>query len=172
MPYAAALEAMRMQRYVGVVGPGDASVDEVAWAQEVGALLADAGVIVVCGGRGGVMRAACEGAVRNSGMTLGLLPGNDRSEGNPYLTMSVPTGMGELRNGLVVRASDGLVAVGGGWGTLSEISLARKAGKPVVSLGGWQVGSADGEEPLLWRAESPEQAVRLILDAIPAASAE
>src|SRR5688572_10194899 len=103
-----------MQRYVGVVGSGEASESEEAVAREVGGLLAAAGAVVVCGGRGGVMSAACEGAVRHGGMTLGILPGDSRSEGNPYLTMSVPTGLGELRNGLVVRAAQGLIAVGGG----------------------------------------------------------
>jgi uncharacterized protein (TIGR00725 family) len=144
--------------YVAVAGPGqtrparaasgasgtEPSADVVAAAEEVGAELARRGAFVVCGGLGGVMEAACRGAARHGGVTVGLLPGRDRGEGNPYLSVILPTGLGEQRNGLVVAVSDAVIAVGGSWGTLSEIALAVRTGKPTVVLG-----------PLSWQIEYP-----------------
>jgi uncharacterized protein (TIGR00725 family) len=123
------------ERYVAVVGPGDASPAELAVSEELGAALASAGAVVVCGGLGGVMEAACRGAKSRRGLTVGLLPGLDRSAANGWVDVAIPTGMGELRNGLVVRAADAVVAVGGGAGTLSEIAFALKAGRPVMGIG-------------------------------------
>jgi uncharacterized protein (TIGR00725 family) len=143
--------------YVAVVGPGEASPAELAAAEEVGAGLAQRGVVVVTGGLGGVMEAACRGAEREGGLTVGLLPGLDRSAANPHARVVLPTGLGELRNGLVVRAADALVAVGGGAGTLSEIALALKQGKPVVGLRSWQLG-ADG----MAAVSTPDEAVERV----------
>jgi uncharacterized protein (TIGR00725 family) len=125
--------------YVAVVGPSDASPDELHAAEEIGAGLARAGAVVVTGGLGGVMEAACRGARSSRGRTVGLLPGDDRDAANGWVEIAIATGMGELRNGLVVRAADALVAVGGGHGTLSEVALALKLGRPVVGLGTWEV---------------------------------
>lgn len=125
--------------YVAVVGPGDASPEELHAAEEVGAGLAAAGAVVVTGGLGGVMEAACRGARSRRGRTLGILPGEDRDAANGWVEIAVATGLGELRNGLVVRAADAVVAIGGGHGTLSEIALALKLGRPVVGLGTWEV---------------------------------
>jgi uncharacterized protein (TIGR00725 family) len=119
---------------VAVVGAGDASPEQFAAAEELGRLLAERGAVVVCGGLGGVMEGACKGARAGGGTTLGILPGLDRAEANPYVDVAVPTGLGEARNALVVRAADSLIAVGGGYGTLSEVALALKVGKPVVGL--------------------------------------
>jgi uncharacterized protein (TIGR00725 family) len=141
---------------VAVVGPGEASADEVAAAQAVGRELARRGTLLVCGGLGGVMEAACRGAREAGGATLGLLPGADRNAGNPYLDVAVATGLGEARNALVVRAADALIAVGGAYGTLSEIALALKAGKPVLGLASWEI---DGVEA----AGDPETAVEVVL---------
>ncbi|MEA2219669.1 MAG: hypothetical protein QOJ35_2295, partial [Solirubrobacteraceae bacterium] len=105
----------------------------------VGRGLAEAGAVLVCGGLGGVMEAACRGAKSAGGTTIGILPGTRRDEANPYVDIAIATALGELRNGLVVRAADALVAVGGEFGTLSEIALALKAGKPVVGLGTWEI---------------------------------
>jgi uncharacterized protein (TIGR00725 family) len=105
----------------------------------VGRLLAERGAMVVCGGLGGTMEAACRGARAAGGTTLGLLPGLDRSAANPFVSVAVPTGLGEARNALVVRAADAVIALGGGYGTLSEIALALKAGKRVVGLGTWEI---------------------------------
>ena len=118
-------------------------------AERVGAELARRGAVIVCGGLGGAMEAACRGARGEGGLTVGLLPGDDRSAANPYVDVAVPTGLGEGRNALVARAADAVIAVGGGYGTLSEIAFALKAGKLVVGLGGWDLegmtaaGSAD-----------------------------
>ena len=139
-----------------MVGPGDATDAQRAVAEEVGKLLADAGAIVVTGGRSGVMEAASKGAHEAGGMTLGILPGADRREANPWVAVAVPTGMGEARNALVARAADAIVAIGGEWGTLSEIALACKAGKPVVGIDSWDL---DGVE----RCETAAEAVASVL---------
>jgi uncharacterized protein (TIGR00725 family) len=131
--------------YVGVVGPsGDPRTVVLQDAEEVGRLLAAAGVVVVTGGGTGVMAAASRGAEAAGGTALGLLPGHDRSEGNPHLTLSLPTGLGELRNALLVRSVDALVAVGGSWGTLSEVALACRTGVPVFALHGWDLPPEGG----------------------------
>lgn len=95
------------------------------------------------GGLTGVMEAASQGAREAGGVTIGILPGTDRREANEYVTVAIPTGMGEARNALVVRAADAVIAIGGEWGTLSEIALARKTGKPVVGLGSWELAGVE-----------------------------
>jgi uncharacterized protein (TIGR00725 family) len=129
----------------------------------VGHGLAARGAVVVCGGLGGVMEGACRGAREAGGRTVGILPGSDRAAANEFVDVAIATGLGEARNALVVRAADALVAVGGSWGTLSEIALALRAGKRVVGLGTWEVARAgdpvEGIEP----AEGPEEAVALAL---------
>ena len=141
--------------YVAVVGPGDASPAELESAELIGRGIAQGGDVLVCGGLGGVMAAACRGAVSAGGMTVGILPGSDRSAGNEWLTVAIPTGLGELRNGLVIRAADAVIAVGGAYGTLSEVALALKTGVPVIGLPTWEI---EGIEVV----ESPERAVRAI----------
>ncbi|HET9156806.1 MAG TPA: TIGR00725 family protein, partial [Myxococcaceae bacterium] len=125
--------------HVGVVGSGSAERDQLVLAEEVGRLLATRGAIVVCGGLGGVMEAACRGAKSVGGMTVGLLPGSDRRDANAWVDVAIPTGLGEARNALVVRAADVLIAIGGEFGTLSEIALALKTGKPVVGIDTWEL---------------------------------
>ena len=133
-----------MTRYVAVVGAGRATPGQEAVAEEVGRRLAARGAVVVCGGLGGVMAAVSRGASEAGGVVLGLLPGPDRSAGNRWLTVAVPTGMGEMRNGLVVRAADVVIAIGGEYGTLSEVALALKGGRRVIGVGfGFEV---DGVE--------------------------
>ena len=134
------------RRYVGVVGPGAAAPDLVEQAVEVGRLLAERGIVVVTGGLGGVMAGAAAGASRAGGTSLGLLPGDDRSSANPHLTVTVPTGLGEMRNALLVRTCEALVAVGSSWGTLSEIALAARTGVPVVLLDGLRLFDEVPEE--------------------------
>jgi uncharacterized protein (TIGR00725 family) len=126
------------ERWIAVVGPGEASREEAEVAERVGEAVADARAVLVCGGRGGVMEAACRGAAARGGMTVGILPAATRAEANPWVRVALPTGLGEARNALVVRAADALVAVGGGWGTLSEIALALKARRPVIGLATWE----------------------------------
>ena len=122
----------------------------------MGRLLAEAGAVVVTGGLGGVMEAASRGAREAGGLTVGILPGTDRREANAHVQVAVPTGMGEARNALVVRAADALVAVGGQWGTLSEIALACKAGKPVAGIGSWDLEGVEA-------CASPADAAALVL---------
>lgn len=153
-----------MTPYVAVVGPGTApaAVEELAF--DVGALLAEHGAILVCGGLGGVMAAACRGAASAGGVSVGLLPGDDRDAGNEHLTVALPTGLGQLRNGLVVAAADAVVAVGGNWGTLSEVALAVRAGKPVAALAGWRVADADGPvDDAIVRCATAREAVTAVL---------
>jgi uncharacterized protein (TIGR00725 family) len=144
--------------YVAVVGPGDASDRELAGAEAVGRELAGLGAVVVCGGLGGVMAAVCRGAASAGGMTVGILPGDDRRAANEWVRVAIPTGLGEMRNALVIRCADAVVAVGGAYGTLSEIALALKTGVPVVGLGSWEI---DG----MRRAETPAEAVEIALGA-------
>jgi uncharacterized protein (TIGR00725 family) len=132
--------------WIAIVGPGSAEPRELEAAEEAGAAVAEAGAGLVCGGLGGVMEAACRGARSRGGMTLGLLPGADREAANGWVLVAVPTGLGEARNALVVRAADAVVAIGGGWGTLSEIALALKTGVPVVGVETW-APAIGGVEP-------------------------
>jgi uncharacterized protein (TIGR00725 family) len=149
--------------WIAVVGPGSASDDELALAEEAGAAVASARCGLVCGGLGGVMEAACRGARSRGGLTLGLLPGLDREAANGWVIVAVPTGLGEARNALVVRAADAVVAIGGGWGTLSEIALALKTGVPVVGVGTWEV-ARDGEPvPGIVECGDAREAVELAL---------
>ncbi len=152
--------------YLGVVGPGATDSATYDIAREVGRLAVERlAATVVCGGLGGVMEAAARGAVEAGGMSVGFLPGPDRSEANQYLSVSVPTGMGELRDGLVVNASNALVVVGGSWGTLVEVALASKRGLPVMSLGGWSVSDDHGGAwSGITRCSDPEQAMNLLAE--------
>jgi uncharacterized protein (TIGR00725 family) len=144
-------------RYVAVAGAGRASEDEAHVAEAVGRALAEAGAVVVCGGLGGVMEAACRGAKGAGGTTVGILPGSSRADANDHVDVALATGLGEARNALVVRAVDALVAVGGEYGTLSEVALALKAGKPVVGVGTWEIRG-------IRAVDDPAEAARLALE--------
>jgi uncharacterized protein (TIGR00725 family) len=122
-----------------VVGSGDADRQAEAVAEDVGRGLAQHGAIVVCGGLGGVMEAACRGAKEHGGTTVGILPGLDRRDANRWVDVAIATGLGEARNALVARAADALVAVSGGFGTLSEIALALRTGTPVIGVATWEI---------------------------------
>lgn len=151
---------------VAVIGPSEASDDERATARAVGAGLGEAGVVVVTGGRGGVMAAATAGARDAGGVTLALLPGEDPTEAVVPPTVTVPTGLGEARNALVVRSAAVVVAVGGAWGTLAEIALALRRGTPVIGLDTWRLDgdlAARGLADPIVRAASPAVAVRAVL---------
>jgi len=152
-----------MDRYVAVCGPSVATEQEAAWAEEVGRRLAEAGAVVVCGGLGGVMDAAARGAAGVGGTVIGILPGETRSGASPHLTVAIPTGMGEARNALIARSADAVIAIGGEWGTLSEIALARKMGKPVVGLATWELAKEAAPIEDVARAGTPDDAVALAL---------
>jgi uncharacterized protein (TIGR00725 family) len=129
----------------------------------VGRGLAERGAVVVCGGLGGVMEAACRGAKSAGGATLGILPGLDRADANEFVDVAVPTGLGEARNTLVVRAADAIVAVGGEWGTLSEIAFALKAGKRVIGLDTWELSKGGRPIEGIVAAATAEEAAELAL---------
>jgi uncharacterized protein (TIGR00725 family) len=152
--------------YVAVAGSGVAPRGDLEAAEAIGRLLAERGAVVVCGGLSGVMEAACRGAKSAGGATLGILPGVDRADANPFVDLAVPTGLGEARNALVVRAADALIAVGGEWGTLSEIALARRAGKTVVGLGTWELWRGGARVDDLTAASDPAHAVELALSGV------
>ena len=154
--------------YLGVIGENAPPPHLLETAEAVGRCVAEAGAILVCGGLGGVMEAACRGARAAGGVTIGILPGHDRGEGNPYLTYAIPTGLGYARNILVVRSADAVIAVGGKFGTLSEIAYAKIEGRPVIGLETWGLARADLPDPI-HRAASPRDAVEKALAALRAA---
>jgi uncharacterized protein (TIGR00725 family) len=137
---------------VAIIGGGRASEEELRLAEALGKAIGKAGGVVITGGLGGVMEAASRGCYETGAIVIGVLPGRDPSAANRWVTFPLPTGMGEARNALVVRAGEAVVSVGGGWGTLSEIALARKMGIPVAVLGR---PPSDLELP---RPEGPEAA--------------
>ena len=149
---------------MAVVGSSEATAEQAEVAREVGRLLAERGAVVVCGGRGGVMDAAARGASEGGGMSVGLLPGPTREGASPWLGLALPTGLGEARNALVVRAAHAVVAVGGEFGTLSEIALALQAGTPVVGLDTWELARRGASVDAVVRAGSPAEAVERALE--------
>jgi uncharacterized protein (TIGR00725 family) len=154
------MTAVRRPPQVAVIGPGDVSDQTLlADAEAVGAGLARAGAVVVTGGLGGVMAAASRGAKTAGGHVVGILPGDDPGAANEWVDVVVPTGLGQGRNLVVVRAATVVVAIGGSWGTLAEIALARRLGTPVVSLHGWTIDGPAADDAVVVVA-SADAAVR------------
>ena len=147
---------------VSVIGAAESTAAQDADAEEIGKLLAEQGIVLACGGRSGVMQAACRGARNAGGLTIGILPGNDHGGGNPYLSVALPTGLGHARNVLVVLAGQVIIAVGGGYGTLSEISMALKMGKKVIGLRTWKAEDCQGELAGIHVVESPVEAISAV----------
>ena len=131
------------RRYVAVCGASEATPSQLDAAREVGRLLARHGAVVINGGFGGVMGAASEGAAIEGGVVVGILPETDRGGANPHLTVALATGLGQARNTVIVTAADSIIAIGGGWGTLSEIALAKRLGRPVITLDSWPVNGLE-----------------------------
>ncbi len=155
---------MSEKRYVSVIGASRASDELAAKAEELGELLAQHGLVVVCGGRDGVMDAVARGVKRIGGVSIGILPEADRRRAAPDLTYTVCSAMGHARNLSVVASGDVVIAVGGAWGTLSEIALARNVGRPVILLDTWEISPPDGGQlDGVWRAATPAEAVELAL---------
>lgn len=150
--------------HVAVIGPGDPSPPHEAAAEVVGEELARLGVVVVGGGLGGVMAAACRGAKAGGGTTVGLLPGLDRATANEWVDVAIPTGLGEGRNVLVVRSADAVVALGGAYGTLSEVALALRAGVPVVGWRTWTLVDPAGSTVDIPMVDDPRAAAQLAVD--------
>jgi uncharacterized protein (TIGR00725 family) len=157
-----------MAYQVAVCGPHECSDAEAAQAHRVGAQLADSGAVVLCGGGGGVMAAVAAGVRERNGLVVGIRPDDSRDRASPDLSLVVMTNMGQARNAIIVCSADAVIAIGGSWGTLSEVALAMRRGDvPVISLGGWQILDASGG-PVhgVTAVETPEDAVRLALAGI------
>ncbi|MHB9111743.1 MAG: TIGR00725 family protein [Thermoleophilia bacterium] len=152
------------KKYISVIGAGICDTETAAAAEETGRLIAHAGAVLVCGGLGGVMEAACRGAREEGGATIGILPGLDREDANPYIDHAICTGVGHARNLAVAASGDAVIAVGGEFGTLSEIGLARKAGRRVVLLGSWEISNGGRPPDGVLTATSPVQALLLALE--------
>ncbi|MBN1152946.1 MAG: TIGR00725 family protein [Dehalococcoidia bacterium] len=151
---------------VAVIGGAACSPEEAALAEEVGALLAEKSVTVICGGLGGVMEAACQGAASRGGLTVGILPGNDRTAANKWVALPIATGIGQARNLAVVRSSQAVIAIGGAYGTLSEIAFALDARIPVVGIGTWRLDADRSVPAAVHPASSASEAVRLALELV------
>lgn len=151
--------AMMAPMIVAVIGGETCTPDAESQAEAVGREVARRGCVLICGGRGGVMAAACRGARSQGGHTIGVLPGPDRSEANPWVEFVIVTGLGEARNAVIVRSADAVIAVGGAYGTLSEIAVALKLGRPVVGLGTWQIAIGGAEDTAIIRKDDPAEAV-------------
>jgi len=146
-------------KIVGVIGAGKAEEELLKIAEKVGSLLAKKGLMLINGGLGGVMEASAKGAFHEGGITIGVLPTGNKEDANPYIKIPIPTGMGEMRNALIVRASDILIAIGGEYGTLSEIALALKTGKKVIGIKTWKI-------PGIIEADTAEEALILVLKSL------
>tara|TARA_B100000315_G_scaffold243157_1_gene266225 strand:- start:163 stop:642 length:480 start_codon:yes stop_codon:yes gene_type:complete len=150
---------MTNKKSIAVIGGAQASQRELKLAEEVGHELAKEGAILVCGGLGGVMEAACHGAVAEGGVTVGILPGESRRTANKYVQIPIVTGMGYARNAVVVKSAQAVIAVGGSYGTLSEIGHALQNGIPVVGLGTWSLLRNENPDTSIITAQTPLEAV-------------
>jgi hypothetical protein len=151
--------------FIAVIGENDPPPRLAALAEAVGAEIAAAGAVLICGGLGGTMEAACRGAHGRGGVTIGILPGTRHGEANPYVTYAIPTGLGHARNLLVARSAHAVIAVGGKYGTLSEIAFAKIEGTPVIGLDTWDLRRAGQEDVPIQQARDPNEAVALALAA-------
>lgn len=148
---------------IAVIGTRQPSPEEAKLAEEVGRELAKNGVVLVCGGLGGVMEAACRGACLEGGLTIGILPGNEAKSANRYVQIPIVTGMGYARNAVLVKSAQAVIAVGGGYGTLSEIAYALDFKIPVIGLSTWSFSRNNQEDKLIIRVRNAKSAVNKAL---------
>jgi uncharacterized protein (TIGR00725 family) len=144
---------------IGVIGDSSCSPEEAKLAESVGELLAQRGATIVCGGLGGVMEAACRGAKSKGGVTVGILPGKNSNMANPWVDIPVVTGIGEARNVAVVKSAQAIIAIGGSYGTLSEIAYALKSSIPVIGLNTWSLSRNGQDDDSIIRVQSAAEAV-------------
>jgi len=154
------------KKFVAVIGGGQCSSQEAELAEAVGRELARRGVILLCGGLGGVMKAACEGASSEGGITIGILPGGNRRQANPYVQIPIVTDIGYARNAIVVKSAQAVIAVGGSYGTLSEIGHALQNDIPVIGLNTWSLSRNAHPENSIIPAKNPTDAVGKALELI------
>jgi uncharacterized protein (TIGR00725 family) len=157
---------MDKKRVIAVIGAGECSPQEAKLAKEVGRELARQGVILICGGLGGIMAAACEGASSLGGTTIGILPGDSRHAANPYVQIPIPTGMGYARNIAVAKSAQAVIAIGGRYGTLSEMGFALQSGIPVIGLNTWSLSRNGQPDNSIIPAQTPAEAVSKALSLI------
>jgi len=156
----------KKKRFIAVIGGGQCSKGEARLAEEVGRELAKRGAILVCGGLGGVMEAACKGASSEGGVTIGILPGDNRQLANPHVQIPIVTGMGHARNIAVVKSAEAVIAICGSYGTLSEIAHALQSGIPVIGLNTWSLSRNGQPYNSIIPAQSPAEAVNKALNSI------
>lgn len=157
---------LRARPVVAVIGGAVCTPQQADWAAAVGRGIAERGAVVICGGRGGVMEAACRGAKTGGGLTIGVLPGTSREAANPHVDVVIASGVGEARNAIIINSADAAIAVGGEYGTLSEIAFALKRGLPVAGLGTWELSQAGEPDEAIYRAATPVEAVDWVLDRV------
>jgi uncharacterized protein (TIGR00725 family) len=155
---------MDKPKTIAVIGGGQCTKKEAKMAEEVGRELARRGAVLVCGGLGGVMEAACRGAGAEGGTTIGILPGDDSRAANPHVQIPIATGLGYARNIAVVKSAGAVIAVGGSYGTLSEISHALQNGTPVIGINTWTISRNGKEDSSIIPAQSPTEAVAKALE--------
>jgi uncharacterized protein (TIGR00725 family) len=153
-------------KFIAVIGNSKASAQEIKLAEEIGREIAQNGAVLVCGGLDGVMEAACRGATTEGGLTVGILPGTSRNDANEYVQIPVVTGIGYARNMIVVKSAQAVIAVGGSYGTLTEIGFALKNGIPVIGLNTWELSQKGKSDNSIMRAENAADAVNKALDMI------
>jgi hypothetical protein len=154
------------KRFIAVIGGSQASKEEVKLAEKVGRELAKQGATLVCGGLGGIMEAACKGAQSEGGVTIGILPGKNRQAANPYIQIPIVTNLGEARNVVVVKSAEAVIAIGGGYGTLSEIGHALRNGIPVIGLNTWSLSKNGQLDGSIIPAQNPIEAVNIALSLV------
>ncbi len=160
------IKGMVNKKLVAVIGGSQCSKEEGRTAEEVGRELARRGAILVCGGLGGVMEAACRGASAEGGITVGILPGENRQAANPYIQIPIVTGMGYARNVAVVKSAQAVIAIGGSYGTLSEIAHALQSGIPVIGLNTWSLAKNGQQDNSIIPAQNPAEAVNKALSLV------
>jgi uncharacterized protein (TIGR00725 family) len=153
-------------KFIAVIGNSKASAQEIKLAEEIGREIAQNGAVLVCGGLDGVMEAACRGATTEGGLTVGILPGTSRNDANEYVQIPVVTGIGYARNMIVVKSAQAVIAIGGSYGTLTEIGFALKNGIPVIGLNTWELSQKGKSDNSIMRAENAADAVNKALDMI------
>jgi uncharacterized protein (TIGR00725 family) len=152
------------KKIIAVIGGSAPTSKEAKLAEKVGQELAKNGAVLICGGLGGVMETACRGACAEGGLTIGILPGENRQLANPYVEIPIATGIGYARNAAVVKSAQAVIAVGGSYGTLTEIGYALQSGLPVIGLNTWTISRNGKQDKSIIPAESPAEAVSLALE--------
>lgn len=153
----------KREKLIAVIGGSEPSPEEARLAEEVGRELARRGTILICGGLSGVMEAACRGAASEGGLTIGILPGNSPDDANPYVRIPIVSGIGYARNIAVVKSAEAVIAIGGSYGTLSEIAYARQSDIPVIGLNTWSVSRNGQTDDSIIVAKDPVEAVDIAL---------